>query len=63
MQQTDNTNLMEGLYIKLEEDGIVKQRYKYIREDFIDKILNSSGHWLDRSVVPNQLSKNLILQA
>lgn len=57
IQETDRTNLMEGLYIKVEEDGIVKGRYKYIREDFINTILNARGHWLDRPIIPNQLSK------
>lgn len=56
IQETDCTNLMEGLYLKVEEDGIVKERYKYIREDFITTILNARGHWLDRPIIPNQLS-------
>ena len=55
LKETDNSNLMEGLYIKVEENGIVKERYKYIREDFIYNILNSGGHWLDRQIIPNQL--------
>ena len=55
MQQTDNTNLMEGLYIKVEEDGVVKERYKYIRSEFITTILNSRSHWLNRVIIPNQL--------
>lgn len=58
LKQTDCTGLMEGLYIKVEEEGIVKKRYKYIREDFITTILNSQGHWLDRPIIPNQLTDN-----
>ena len=61
IEETDNTNLMEGLYIKLEKNDIVKQRYKYIREEFITKILNSSGHWLDRPIIANQLSASILL--
>ena len=56
IQETDCTDLMEGLYIKIEENGVVKERYKYIREDFITTILNARGHWLDRPIIPNQLS-------
>lgn len=56
LKETDCTNLMEGLYIKLEENGIVKGRYKYIRNDFITTILNAQVHWLDRVIIPNQLS-------
>lgn len=55
LKETDNTNLMEGLYIKVEEAGAVKERYKYIREDFILNILNSGGHWRDRIIISNQL--------
>ena len=58
LQQTDTTTLMEGLYIKVEENGIVCDRYKYIRKDFITTILNSGGHWLDRPIIPNQLKSS-----
>jgi hypothetical protein len=59
--QTDNSNLMEGLYIKVEENGIVKERYKYIRAGFLTAIENSGGHWLNRPIIPNQLQKNVNL--
>ncbi|WP_228057116.1 hypothetical protein [Tychonema sp. LEGE 07203] len=28
LKETDKSEMMEGLYIKIEEDGIVKARYK-----------------------------------
>ena len=29
---------MEGLYLKWEEDGIVKGRFKYVRSGFVQSI-------------------------
>lgn len=55
LSETDPTSLMEGLYIKVEEDGVVKERYKYIRASFLQSVASAQGHWLDRPVVPNQL--------
>ena len=54
-KETDNSDLMEGLYIKVEEGGIVKDRYKYIRKSFLTGVLNSESHWLDRPIIPNIL--------
>ena len=62
LETTDNSSLMEGLYIKIEEDGIVKERYKYVREEFIATILGGQQHWLDRPLIPNQLQNNAIFQ-
>lgn len=50
----DQTNLMEGLYIKHEENDQVIGRYKFVRHEFLQIILNS-GHVRDRDVIPNQL--------
>jgi hypothetical protein len=54
-QQTDPSHLMEGLYIKVESEGIVQARYKYVRADFLTTILQSESHWLSRPIIPNQL--------
>jgi hypothetical protein len=53
--ETDPSDLMEGLYVKVEEDGAVVGRYKYIRADFLATVLQSGSHWLDRPIVPNGL--------
>jgi hypothetical protein len=45
---------MEGLYIKVEEDGIVKDRFKFVRSDFL-QIMIDEGHWLDRPLIPNRV--------
>lgn len=52
-RETDPSDLMEGLYIKVEEEGRVAARYKYIRADFLTAVLDSGTHWLRRPIVPN----------
>ncbi len=46
---------MEGLYLKVEEGGVVQARYKFVRQDFVTRITDSDSHWLSRPIVPNQL--------
>jgi hypothetical protein len=53
--ETDPSDLMEGLYVKVEEDGRVVERYKYVRASFLTAVRDSGSHWLRRPVVPNQL--------
>ncbi|WP_020470518.1 RNA ligase family protein [Zavarzinella formosa] len=60
LRQTDPTDLMEGLYIKIEEDGIVRDRFKWVRRDFIQK-LTEEGHWQDRPLIPNRLADDVDL--
>jgi hypothetical protein len=55
LQQTDCSNLMEGLYIKVEPGEIVTERYKYVRSSFLTTILQSDSHWLNRPIIPNLL--------
>jgi hypothetical protein len=62
-QQTDPSSLMEGLYIKVEKDGVVQARYKYVRADFLTTILQSESHWLSRPIIPNQLQAGVDLFA
>jgi RNA ligase len=47
---------MEGLYLKVEEQGRVVERYKWIRPEFLQAILESGEHWADRPIEPNQLA-------
>jgi hypothetical protein len=54
--ETDPSLLMEGLYLKLEEEGEVRGRYKLIRASFLQSVLRAEGHWLDRPILPNQLA-------
>jgi hypothetical protein len=53
--ETDRSDLMEGLYVKVEEGGAVVERYKYVRASFLTAVLDSGTHWLKRPIVPNRL--------
>jgi hypothetical protein len=56
MKQTNMSDLMEGLYIKVEEDGIVTDRYKFVRHDFLTSVFDSESHWQTRPILPNRLA-------
>ena len=58
-RETDPSNFMEGLYIKVEEDGQVVDRLKYVRATFTQTVEASQTHWLDRPIVPNGLAMPL----
>jgi RNA ligase len=55
LAQTNSSEIMEGLYIKAETPELSVARYKYVRADFLNTILDSGTHWLNRPIVPNQL--------
>lgn len=46
---------MEGLYVKWEEDGEVKGRYKFVRDSFVSHVAGAEEHWHDRPIVQNGL--------
>lgn len=54
--ETDPTTLMEGLYIKIERNGEVVARMKFVRRSFLQCVGLSDSHWLSRPIVPNQLA-------
>ena len=55
-RETDPSDTMEGLYIKIEENGQVVDRLKYVRASFTQTVEVSETHWLDRPIVPNGLA-------
>lgn len=56
----DSDGTMEGLYIKIEENGVVVDRLKYVRASFSQQqIVESSTPWIDRPIVPNGLARSL----
>jgi hypothetical protein len=59
--ETDHSDLMEGLYVKVEEDGRVVGRYKWVRASFLTAVGDSGTHWLKRPVLPNQLRDDVDL--
>jgi hypothetical protein len=48
---------MEGLYIKVEEDGRVTDRMKFVRATFLQVVEESKTHWLERPIIPNGLTR------
>jgi hypothetical protein len=48
----DASGMMEGLYIKVEQDGQVVQRCKYVRETFKAKI---DEHWTTHKMLRNEV--------
>jgi len=55
LRKTDPSGWMEGLYVKVEAEGIVAERYKYVRSGFLQTVLDSESHWMDRPLLPNRL--------
>jgi hypothetical protein len=53
---SDEADEMEGLYVKVEEDGRVVGRYKWVRPSFLTAVLDSGSHWADRPIVANRLA-------
>ncbi len=60
-RHTDHSDLMEGLYIKWEEDGVVKGRYKFVRHDFVSLIVSNDEHHDNLPPVPNRLAPGVDL--
>lgn len=58
-KETNLTQDMEGLYIKVEDGDSCTERYKFVRDTFLQNILESETHWLDRPIVPNKINKTI----
>ena len=58
ISETDPSMLMEGLYIKIEENGAVTERVKFVRASFLQCVNESQSHWQHRPIVPNQVVKS-----
>ena len=54
--ETDPTGLMEGLYIKIEQGGYVRERMKFVRAAFVQCIDFGETNWLEKMILPNQLA-------
>ncbi len=62
-KQTDKSDRSEGLYLKVEDDERVVARYKLVRHDFTQTILDSGSHHQSRPIIPNQLARGVDLYA
>lgn len=56
IRQTDLTGMMEGIYIKVEDGDYVTDRLKFVRESFLNTILDSESHWSARPIIANRLA-------
>lgn len=59
LKETDSSHLMEGLYIKIEEEGIVTERLKYVRYSFTQPDSTTSTDWLNKTIIPNKLKNEI----
>lgn len=62
-RETDDHDKSEGLYIKVEAEGLVVDRHKWVRHTFMNAILDSGSHWLDRPVIANRLAPEVDIYA
>ncbi|MEO9648925.1 MAG: RNA ligase family protein [Roseobacter sp.] len=58
-QQTEDSDLAEGLYLKQEDAEDVRDRYKFVRADFHQAIEAADSHWRDRPILPNSLADGI----
>ena len=58
--ETEDTTTAEGLYVKVEEDGFVRERMKYVRRGFVQQ-KTADTPWHSRPIIPNKLSDGVSL--
>lgn len=56
-KETDTSRTMEGIYIKVEENGEVVDRMKFVRTSFLQTEATPQGNWLDRPIIPNLITR------
>ncbi|MCM1541033.1 MAG: RNA ligase family protein [Blautia sp.] len=61
IRQTDLTGIMEGVYIKVEDGDYVTDRLKFVRGSFLNTILDSESHWVNRPIIANCLADGIDL--
>jgi hypothetical protein len=61
LAETDTHDEMEGVYIKIEDDERVLERFKWVRPSFLSALVDSGSHWLDRPIVNNRLAEGVSL--
>lgn len=56
LARVDDSDLPEGLYVKLEDEDQVLGRFKWVRPDFLAAIRDSGSHWRERRIIANRLA-------
>src|SRR5690606_9275134 len=62
-RQCDRSTRMEGLYLKLESERCTEGRLKWVRQDFVQAILDAGQHHAEQPFIPNQLADGADLYA
>lgn len=55
-RETDESDEMEGLYLKIETEEETVGRAKFIRPSFLTTVIESETHWIDRPIIRNGLA-------
>lgn len=55
LAKMDTSDLAEGIYVKVEKGGFVVDRLKWVRETFVQTLIDGDEHWQSRFPVPNLL--------
>ncbi len=55
LQQTEDSDKAEGGYLKVEHGDQVVGRFKWVRSEFVQTIVENDSHWLSRPLIPNRL--------
>lgn len=63
LSEADPSDLIEGLYLKVEEGGRTVGRFKWVRSGFAQAIEESGTHWAERPMVLNGLAPGVDLFA
>ena len=55
-RQCDHSSQMEGLYLKVEDEHCTRSRLKWVRQDFVQAILDADQHHASQPFIANQLA-------
>lgn len=55
LSESDISGLAEGLYVKVEEGGVVVDRMKFVRSTYIQPAQISTSEWLAKPIIANGL--------
>jgi hypothetical protein len=63
LAETDDTDLAEGVYLKVENERETLERGKFVRAAFVQHILDSGSHWASRPIIENRMTPGVDLFA
>ncbi len=59
LSETFSNPIAEGVYIKVEQNGKTVDRLKWVDHTFLNSIMDSGTHWLNRPIIPNLLAPEI----